>query len=91
MGTALEMYSTDFDGRYPRHLGKLTPNYLKTIPQCPQSKHQTYRMATGPGMAYNTAGFKDYYFLECTGNSHAKVGVSRNYPQYDGIQGLIER
>ena len=46
IGTAMEMYSTDFAGRYP-HVGTwgsdkepldlaiLAPNYLSTIPTCP--------------------------------------------------------
>ena len=38
IGTALEMYSTDWSGRYPRELAKLTPNYLKTMPTCPATE-----------------------------------------------------
>ena len=33
--TAIEMYQTDWDGEVPSSLTLLTPNYLKTIPQCP--------------------------------------------------------
>ena len=36
-GTALEMYSCDYGGRYPKELGHLTPNYLRTLPRCPSN------------------------------------------------------
>ena len=90
-GTALERYSTDWRGKYPETMGQLTPNYLKTIPECPAAGAVTYTLETGPTTAYNTQGFADYYFLQCKGKSHSRVSVPRNYPQYDGIQGLIER
>ena len=95
IGTALEMYSTDWSGKYPSQasgLGTLTPNYLKTIPECPSAGTDTYSGAyvTGPNQAYNTT-FQDYYFLACSGTFHSAVSLPQNYPQYDGIQGLIER
>ena len=37
IGTALEMYSTDYEGKYPSGLSSLVPNYLKAIPDC--SRH----------------------------------------------------
>lgn len=45
----------------------------------------------GPAAALNTEGFEDYYYIECVGKGHKDVGIGRNYPTYDGIQGLIER
>ena len=89
IGTAFEMYSTDFSGMYPKSMDLLTPNYLKTIPECPSAGRVTYTMKTTA--AYNTAGFQDYYFIKCEGGNHTAVSVPENYPQYDGIQGLIER
>ena len=38
IATALEMYSTDYGGRFPTAIasgGALTPNYLRTLPTCP--------------------------------------------------------
>lgn len=90
LGTGLEMYSSDFAGRYPRSLHLLTPNYLKTLPHCPAAGLNTYRLTLGPKAPGNTRGFSDYYLLECTGSSHEKVGVAAFYPKYDGIKGLIE-
>lgn len=34
ISTALEMYSTDYQGSLPPSLHQLTPNYLRTLPQC---------------------------------------------------------
>lgn len=42
IGTALEMYSTDWGGKYPATLEVLSPNYLKIIPECPRAGKDTY-------------------------------------------------
>lgn len=42
IGTACEMYATDSNEVYPKSLGELTPNYLKTIPDCPYAESDTY-------------------------------------------------
>ena len=91
IGTAMEMYSTDWSGKYPTSAGLagLAPNYLKTIPECPAAGSSTYT-ALFSG-ALNTAGYQDYYYISCNGGNHTAVSVSGNYPAYDGIQGLIER
>ncbi len=55
IGSAMEMYSTDFAGRYPKDdpnrwyteeasLRQLTPNYLKTLPTCPEGG--AYKVST---------------------------------------------
>ena len=91
IGTAMEMYSTDWSGKYPTASGLagLAPNYLKTIPECPAAGSATYTALFSA--ALNTAGFQDYYYISCNGGNHTAVSVSGNYPAYDGIQGLIER
>lgn len=95
IGTAMEMYSTDWSGHYPTSSGTamtlLTPNYLKVIPECPAAGSNTYQAAFGTTAGYNTANFQDYYFINCAGSNHEAVNVPPGYPQYDGIQGLIER
>jgi hypothetical protein len=91
IGTAFEMYSTDWSGKYPTALSQLTPNYLKTIPECAGAGKVTYTIETGLNAAYNSDGKEDYYFIQCEGSNHTQVSVPENYPQYDGIQGLIDR
>ena len=90
IGSAMEMYSTDWDGKYPSSLDQLTPGYLKTLPECPPAETVTYKLLTG-SVAYNNPGFEDYYYIYCAGDNHTPISVPPNYPAYDGISGLIER
>jgi len=82
IGTALEMYSTDNAGQYPRKLSEITPNYLLTLPTCTQAGKVTYE--------YNVSKKLDYYTTWCNGYYHRECGVP-NYPQYDSVNGLIEK
>lgn len=91
IGTAAEMYSTDWGGNYPERLEQLVPKYLKSIPDCPSAGRPTYFYQTGVDVGYNRPRFKDYYFMMCMGKHHTNVSVAEDYPQYDGISGLIER
>jgi hypothetical protein len=145
IGTACEMYGTDWKGLYPKEMSLLTPNYLKTIPSCPHAGRDTYsasyevkygrvdsidcgkhrnvdsescrtrrsdlhqQLATLPsppkdllgidesqrtcpvGDPYSYRPYADYYWVCCQGPNHPGTSVPENYPQYDGIQGLIER
>lgn len=85
IGTALEMYSTDASGRYPTAITALQPNYLKTIPTCASAGTATY---TG---GYSSASNPDAYTVVCTGTNHKAVDAAANYPQYNSVQGLIEK
>lgn len=87
IGTALEMYSTDFSGRFPAsaNLGSLTPNYLKTIPTCASTGQNTY------SAGFTSVSIPDAYTVVCSGPNHSGAGLSTNYPQYTSTQGLIER
>lgn len=96
LGTAMEMYSADNNENYPTHREKsfLTPTYLRTIPECPAAGRDTYTFQRGKGAKYNLQAYQDDYFIQCTGRSHRAhphYEVPPNYPQYNGIVGLIER
>ena len=91
IGTACEMYSTDFKGAMPPSMDRLTPNYLKTIPRCPVTKDVTYHLSVGPRAPMNSTGGVAYYYIECVGGNHAAVGTRGNYPAYNGVRGVIER
>lgn len=80
IGTALEMYSTDYDGSYPDSLAKLTPAYLKTIPSCAAAGAVTYQ-----------AALAEQYTVVCAGHHHRASGLPPNFPQYTSLQGLRER
>lgn len=91
IGTAMEMYSMDNNDKYPPPPEKsyLTPNYLETIPECHCAERDSYVFERGPTATYNTDGYQDYYFVYCSGTNHSTAPP--NYPQYNGIVGLIER
>lgn len=85
IGTAMEMYSTDYKGLYPTSMGKLTPNYLRTLPECPAAGKDTYsnslKVTTQP----------DTFSFYCEGHHHAGSGVPADKPAYSSQEGLIER
>ena len=91
IGTALEMYSSDWSGKYPSSLTVLTPKYLKAFPECPPAGEFTYRARFGPNAPFNPDHYEDYYYVECYGENHTPISITGNYPAYNGIQGLIER
>lgn len=91
IGTAMEMYSTDWSGSYPSNLSILTPNYLKSLPICPTTESPPYYLTCGPGAPFNPENYDQYYLLECTGTNHLPVSIPANYPKYTGITGLMER
>ncbi len=82
IGTAMEMYSSDSQGRYPPALKYITPYYLKTIPTCASAGKATY------GYIYTTE--PDIYTAWCSGSYHTPM-TNPNYPQYDAVQGLYEK
>ena len=85
IATALEMYSTDNEGHYPRSLAQLTPKYLKMIPTCPSATSDTYNAS------WETARGPDAYTIFCNGNFHRATGILHpNYPQYSSFTGLIK-
>jgi len=85
IGTALEMYSTDNQGRFPPTLSLLTPNYLKSVPTCPSIGIDTY------SGAFVSSAHPDTYTIICRGHNHRGVGLLPDFPQYSSPQGLIDR
>ena len=80
-GTASEMWSTDYSGRYPETIEELTPNYLRTLPKCPTTESAyTYSKVKIEGY--------DSYQFSCNGD-HSGRGVEKGYPKYNGVVGLI--
>jgi hypothetical protein len=88
MGTSLEMYAIDWSGQCPQDLGQLTPNYLRSLPECPAAGEVTYKYVQGPDAPGNNDDHKDYFFLACQGSSHKAAGRPQDFPQYDKVRGL---
>jgi hypothetical protein len=91
IGTAAEMYSTDHDGEYPVSLDELVPKHLDKLPECPAAEKMSYEYSTGLNAPYNTMDFEQFYFVNCQGENHTELRVGAGYPQYNGVDGLIER
>ena len=78
IGTALEMYSTDNQGRYPLRLQQLLPTYLKQIPTCPTAESDTY------SVSYQQTHKPDNFSYSCQGHHHSPDGD----PSYECQTGL---
>ena len=88
IGTALEMWSVDNNGEYPKSMAVLAPGYLRMIPTCPAAEadtySETYRLIKSEEHGYT------YYEVYCKGSHHERVGCPENYPRYNGESGLME-
>ncbi|MDQ7824138.1 MAG: hypothetical protein RDV48_15155 [Candidatus Eremiobacteraeota bacterium] len=76
---ALELYSSDYKGRYPLELGGLVPAYLKAVPSCPSQGKDTY------SGSYEVSTMPDFYSFCCMGKNHA--AVPSDYPRADARSG----
>ena len=85
LAIALEMYSYEHQGRYPRSLAELVPQYVISLPKCPAAGADTY----SSGLA--TASQPDIFSLQCTGNFHHKARQPINCPQYFNCSQGTER
>ena len=82
IATALEMYSTDNKGMFPKKLSQLTPAYLRQIPLCYAAGKDTY------SAAYISKDNPSYFKIFCSGNYHSTLKIPQNHPQYDSDTGL---
>lgn len=85
IATALEMYSTDNLGLYPKQLSQIVPKYLKLIPECPSAGEDTY------SSTYTSAAKPDAFTLYCQGHHHEHVNIPQDHPAYSSYQGLMDR
>lgn len=101
LGTALEMYATDSEGRYPASTADLVPTYLKELPRCSASG-EYWRTPLGTitwkqpvdtySATYVSASNPDAYTVWCAGSHHLEAyGSLPDYPQYNSRTGLVER
>jgi type II secretion system protein G len=84
LGNALEMYNVDYKGRYPTNFDILTPNYIKTVPECPAAGSNTYTSS------YIVTTVPDSFEIFCDGNNHSGFSPP-NYPAFNSVQGLMNR
>ena len=85
IATALEMYATDYAGKYPSDLKPLTTgNYLRLIPTCPAAGKDTY------SESYQMQSSPDLFSFYCSGHNHGTL-LPADYPRYTAEMGLIDR
>lgn len=79
ISTAMEMYASDNQKKYPPSVDRLMPNYLITsLPTCPAAGKMTY--------GYMVRSDFGLYTLYCQGNYHRKL-LKPGFPQYDSYGG----
>ncbi len=84
IGTALEMWATDYLGQYPQDLEVLAPDYLRMIPDCPAAGFDTY------SSGYSVSQNRDRFQFYCDGFHHQAAGLAPDRPSYDSQTGLQE-
>ena len=78
LATALQAYANDNNQQYPPTLAALAPQYLGTLPLCPDARgvdtySSSYAFSTDP----------QNFTVFCNGNYHSTVvGVQPNQPYY---------
>lgn len=90
LATALEMWASDHNGRYPASMEMLTSkNYLKTIPTCPAAGLDTY------SPTYECSIKPENFSFCCSGDNHRGSysgfkASSKDFPKYSAVEGLID-
>jgi hypothetical protein len=85
LATAVEMWSTDNRGRYPKKVESVVPNYIKEIPRCPRVYEDTY------SASYKATADPAFFEFSCKGEHHKAAGVPADYPRYNSTVGLINQ
>lgn len=83
IGLALEAYSRDNDGKYPRSLQWLIPKYIKRIPENPAAMEDTFTQG------YECSENQDVFTVYSKGDYYKDVGVPENFPQYSSLYRYI--
>jgi len=91
ISTALEMYSIDNGGKYPKSLKQSVPSYLKSIPTCPSAGEDTYSKSYEYFPPDKKKGTPTKFLIYCSGENHKDAGLQKNYPQYNSIEGLSRK
>ncbi len=88
LGSALDRFAADNDGRYPRTLHGLVPRYLQTLPVCPAADPEglSYHGSFGPDGWGNVDDIENYAYLGCYSKEHQTGTLIA----YSTVRGLIE-
>lgn len=87
IGVALEAYAQEH-GSYPMSQYELVPDYMKSLPNCPNVERMTYRTSLGRQTGSYPGSAPSYFLVECCGKNHDDARLSPNFPAYDSLEGL---
>ena len=87
ISNAIEMYSTDHRGKYPKKIDELVPGYLPKIPKCPAAGRDTYSSS----YVLKTDNLSESYSLFCSGSHHTAMGLGKDYPAYIYLLGTVKQ
>lgn len=80
--TALQVYSSVHDNRYPTSLEELPPDFLRVMAPCPAAAADTYTAG------YTVREDRASYTLACSGQNHKAMRMEPNEPYYNPEEGL---
>lgn len=80
LGTMVEMWAVDHNGRYPAALSEMKPKYFSAVPTCPAAGGDSY--SRGYSVFINPNAF----VIFCAGHHHPQLQA--NFPRYDSKNGL---
>ncbi|MCD6309643.1 MAG: prepilin-type N-terminal cleavage/methylation domain-containing protein [Candidatus Eremiobacteraeota bacterium] len=81
IANALQIYMTEHE-KFPPSLEELTPDYISTIPKCPEANADTYTDG------YEVDDENTRYTLCCKGSYHTILGYEEDEPFYSSEGGL---
>jgi prepilin-type N-terminal cleavage/methylation domain-containing protein len=83
LASALEVYSTENDKRFPALLDVLVPHYIQSIPSCPSAGNSKC-YTDGFECTLNPAD----YTISCRGGFHTDLGMASDRPMFQYGTGL---
>lgn len=86
IATAVERYQLDSDGEplsSANFEAALIPNYMEKMPKCPAAAGPNYQMEFGEK--------PEDFVVKCKGEHHSALERPADHPQYNLVDGLVER
>ena len=80
LGKALREYRKAYQGQTPVELSGLVPEYMESLPSCPQAGTDTY------SDGYETELGSKSFSVYCSGHHHQDQGLEADKPRYDSAE-----
>lgn len=83
IASSLEQYHNEHEA-YPESLASLCPNYLSTIPFCPNANNDTYTKG------YEIHADRSSFTVSCKGHHHERLGLPADQPYFSHEAGGLK-